>query len=52
MDTITYNNTNGDFLIVLFFYLGWMFNSKLAKKALLSAEERAKIIIAGCTERS
>jgi ribonuclease Y len=32
-------------LVVLFFYLGWMFNSKLGKKSLISAEEKAKQII-------
>ena len=34
------------FLVVLFFYLGWFFNSKIGKKSLVSAEERAKQIIA------
>lgn len=33
-------------LVVLFFYLGWLFNSKIGKKSLLSAEEKAKQIIA------
>ncbi|HKJ80740.1 MAG TPA: ribonuclease Y [Ignavibacteriaceae bacterium] len=33
-------------LVVLFFYLGWMFNSKIGKKSLLSAEEKANQIIA------
>jgi ribonuclease Y len=32
-------------LVVVFFYLGWMFNSKLGKKSIASAEERAKQII-------
>jgi len=32
-------------LVVLFFYLGWMFNSRIGKKSLVSAEERAKQII-------
>jgi ribonucrease Y len=32
-------------LVVLFFYLGWMFNSKIGKKSIASAEERAKQII-------
>jgi ribonuclease Y len=32
-------------LVSLFFYLGWMFNSKVGKKSLVSAEERAKQII-------
>ncbi len=33
-------------LVVLFFYLGWQFNSKIGKKSLVSAEEKAKSIIA------
>jgi ribonucrease Y len=33
-------------LVALFFYLGWMFNSKIGKKSLVSAELRAKQIIA------
>ena len=32
-------------LVVLFFYLGWMFNSKIGKRSIASAEERAKQII-------
>ena len=32
-------------LVVLFFYLGWMFNSRIGKKSLVSAEERAKQVI-------
>ncbi|HED05362.1 MAG TPA: ribonuclease Y [Ignavibacteria bacterium] len=32
-------------LIVLFFYFGWLFNSKIGKNSLASAEERAKQII-------
>ncbi len=32
-------------LVVLFFYLGWLFNSKIGKKSLVSAEERAKNLI-------
>jgi ribonuclease Y len=32
-------------LVVLFFYLGWMFNSKIGKKSIVSADERAKQII-------
>ena len=32
-------------LVVVFFYLGWMFNSKLGKKSIISSEERAKQII-------
>ncbi len=33
-------------LVVLFFYLGWVFNSRIGKKSLASAEERTKQIIA------
>jgi ribonucrease Y len=32
-------------LVVVFFYLGWMFNSRLGKKSIVSSEERAKQII-------
>src|SRR5690554_995952 len=32
-------------LVVVFFYLGWMFNSKIGKRSIASAEERAKQII-------
>jgi len=32
-------------LVVLFFYLGWLFNSKIGKKSLVSSEEKAKQII-------
>lgn len=33
-------------LVVVFFYLGWIFNSRVGKKSLLSAEENAKRILA------
>ena len=33
-------------VIVVFFYLGWMFNSRLGKKSLASSEEEAKRMIA------
>ncbi|MGE5399111.1 MAG: ribonuclease Y [Ignavibacteriales bacterium] len=33
-------------VVVVMFYLGWMFNSKVGKKSIASAEERAKQIIA------
>ena len=33
------------FIVVLFFYLGWVLNAKLGKKSLSSAEEKAKQII-------
>lgn len=32
-------------LVVVFFYLGWLFNSKVGKKSISSATERAKQII-------
>jgi ribonuclease Y len=32
-------------LLVLFFYLGWLFNSKIGKNSLASADERGKQII-------
>ena len=32
-------------LVVLFFYLGWLFNSKIGKKSLVSAEDKAKQVI-------
>lgn len=33
-------------LMVLFFFIGWIFNNKVGKKSISSAEERAKQIIA------
>lgn len=33
-------------LVSLFFYLGWLFNSKIGAKSLVSADERAKQLIA------
>ncbi len=33
-------------LVVIFFYFGWWFNSRIGKKSLVSAEERAKQLIA------
>jgi ribonucrease Y len=33
-------------LVALFFYIGWIFNSKIGKKSLLSAEEKAKQMVA------
>lgn len=32
-------------VVVVMFYMGWLFNSKLGKKSIVSAEERAKQII-------
>lgn len=32
-------------LVALFFYLGWLFNSRVGKKSIASAEERAKQIV-------
>jgi len=34
------------FLVVVFFYLGWLINSKIGKKSIVSAEERAKQVLA------
>ncbi len=39
-------------LIVIFFYLGWMFNSRIGKKSLASAEEEAKKILADADKES
>lgn len=39
-------------LVALFFYLGWLFNSKVGKKSIVSAEERAKQIIADAQKES
>ncbi len=33
-------------LVVLFFYLGWIFNSKIGKKSIAAAEEKSKLLIA------
>ena len=33
-------------LVALFFYLGWLVNSKIGKNSLASADERAKQIVA------
>ncbi|MDP2304265.1 MAG: ribonuclease Y [Ignavibacteria bacterium] len=32
-------------LVAIFFYLGWIFNSKVGKKSILASEERSKLII-------
>ncbi|HUX93590.1 MAG TPA: ribonuclease Y [Ignavibacteriaceae bacterium] len=32
-------------LVVLFFYLGWMFNSRIGKKSIVAADEKSKQII-------
>ena len=40
------------FLLVLFFYLGWLTNSKLGKKSLKASEERAKQIISDAQKES
>ena len=32
-------------VIIVFFYLGWIFNSKIGKKNILSAEAEAKRIV-------
>jgi ribonuclease Y len=39
-------------LVVVFFYLGWFFNSRVGKKSLLSAEENAKRILADAEKES
>ncbi len=39
-------------LVVLFFYLGWMLNSRIGKKSIASAEERAKHIISEAQKES
>lgn len=40
------------FLIVLFFFLGWYLNSKVGKKSLSAAEERAKQILKDAEKES
>jgi len=39
-------------LVVLFFYLGWWFNSRVGKKSIASAEERSKLIIQDAQKES
>ena len=39
-------------LIVLFFYLGWMFNSKVGKKSIIAAEEKAEQLIQDAKKES
>jgi ribonuclease Y len=39
-------------LVVLFFYLGWWFNSRVGKKSIASAEDRAKLIIQDAQKES
>ncbi len=39
-------------LVVIFFYFGWWFNSRIGKKSLVSAEERAKQLIADAEKES
>ena len=39
-------------LVVVFFYLGWLFNSKIGKKSIASAEERAKLILEDAQKES
>jgi len=39
-------------LVVVFFYLGWMFNSRVGKKSIANAEERAKQIISDAQKES
>ena len=40
------------FLIVLFFFLGWLLNTKIGKKSLQTAEEKAKQIISDAQKES
>jgi len=40
------------FLIVLFFFLGWYINSKVGKRSLSAAEERAKQIVSDAQKES
>lgn len=39
-------------VVVVMFYMGWLFNSRLGKKSINSAEERAKQIIADAEKES
>ncbi|MCU7495085.1 MAG: ribonuclease Y [Ignavibacteria bacterium] len=39
-------------VVVVMFYMGWLFNSKLGKKSIISAEERAKQIISDAEKES
>ncbi len=39
-------------LVALFFYFGWLFNSRLGKKSIVAAEERSKQIIADAQKES
>ena len=39
-------------VIVVFFYLGWMFNSRVGKKSLASAEEESKKILANAEKEA
>lgn len=39
-------------LMVLFFYLGWWFNSRVGKKSIASAEERSKVLIQDAQKES
>ncbi|MFZ2864091.1 MAG: Rnase Y domain-containing protein, partial [Ignavibacteriaceae bacterium] len=39
-------------LIVLFFYLGWMFNTKVGKKSISAAEEKAEQLIQDAKKES
>jgi ribonucrease Y len=40
------------FLIALFFFLGWILNTKLGKKSLSASEEKAKQIISDAQKES
>ncbi|MGE5354272.1 MAG: ribonuclease Y [Acidobacteriota bacterium] len=39
-------------VVVVMFYMGWLFNSKLGKKSIVSSEERAKQIISDAEKES
>lgn len=39
-------------VVVVMFYMGWLFNSKLGKKSIVSAEERAKHILSDAEKES
>ncbi len=39
-------------LVVLFFYLGWLFNSKIGKKSIIASEEKAKQIVSEAQKES
>ncbi|MEI7812632.1 MAG: ribonuclease Y [Ignavibacteria bacterium] len=40
------------FIVIVMFYMGWLFNSKLGRNSIVSAEERAKQIITDAEKES